>query len=135
MAKTPFTQELLHQILEETGTMSFELIQEKLPDWTEKDIKLRLSAWRYRNAIDYKIVDSELEEFEILRNKKVTTEAITAGKQLKLEEYFKQVQATAEIINKPTASDSNRLKAIQLQQVAIDEIPDFFYKELSEIYN
>jgi hypothetical protein len=135
MAKTPFTQELLHQILEETGTMSLDLIQDKLPDWSEKDIKSRLSGWRYRNAIDYKMVDGEIEDFELLHNKKNTTEAITAGKLLKLEEYFKQVQATAEIINKPTASDSNRLKAIQLQQVAIEEIPDFFYKELTEIYN
>ena len=135
MAKTPFTQELLHQILEETGTMSLDLIQDKLPDWSEKDIKSRLSGWRYRNAIDYKMVDGEIADFELLHNKKNTTDAITAGKLLKLEEYFKQVQATAEIINKPTASDSNRLKAIQLQQIAIEEIPDFFYKELSEIYD
>ncbi|HES1367317.1 TPA: hypothetical protein VNL51_001069, partial [Streptococcus pyogenes] len=51
MARTPFTQELLHQIFDDTGTMSLELIAERLPDWSEKDIKLRLAAWRYRNNI------------------------------------------------------------------------------------
>ncbi|HGI6841941.1 TPA: hypothetical protein ACJTLI_001733, partial [Streptococcus pyogenes] len=66
--------------------------------------------------------------------RKAISEEVSAGRQLKLEEYFKQVQATAEIINKPTASDTNRLKAIQLQQVAMDEIPDQYFKELTELY-
>lgn len=128
MAKTPFTQEVLHRILEETGTMSLELLSEALPDWTEKDIKQRLSGWRYRGALDYTLKDGELETFELLRNKKAHTEEVNAGRRLKLEEYYRQVLATSEIINKPTASDSNRLKAIQLQQVAMDEIPDLLSK-------
>ena len=42
--------------------------------------------------------------------------------------------ATREIIEKKTASDTNRLKAIQLQQQALNEIPDHIYKELAEIF-
>lgn len=38
------------------------------------------------------------------------------GKRLKIDIYFRQVQATLEIMEKSTASDTNRLKAIQLQQ-------------------
>lgn len=40
MARTPFTQELLHQIFDDTGTMSLELIAERLPDWSEKTSSL-----------------------------------------------------------------------------------------------
>ncbi|HES8318731.1 hypothetical protein [Streptococcus pyogenes] len=134
MARTPFTQELLHQIFDDTGTMSLELIAERLPDWSEKDIKLRLAAWRYRNNIDYTMANGEIDTFEIINNRKAISEEVSEGRQLKLEEYFKQVQATDEIINKPTASDTNRLKAIQLQQVAMDEIPDQYFKELTELY-
>lgn len=135
MAKTPFTQELLHQILDDTGVMSLELLGEALPDWTEKDIKSRLSAWQYRQVIRYTLKNGEIDDFEILNNKKADSEEITAGRKLKLDEYYKQVMATAEIINKTTASDTNRLKAIQLQQVAMAEIPDSFFKVLHEIYS
>lgn len=134
MARTPFTQSVIHDILEDTGVISMDLIMDRLPDWDEKEIKQRLSGWRYRGAIDYKLVNGELEDFEILRNKKANTEEVSAGRRLKLEEYYQQVLATAEIINKPTASDTNRLKAIQLQQVAMVEIPDYYFKELSEIH-
>lgn len=134
MARTPFTQSVIHDILEDTGVISMDLIMDRLPDWDEKEIKQRLSGWRYRGAIDYKLVNGELEDFEILRNKKANTEEVNAGRRLKLEEYYQQVLATAEIINKPTASDTNRLKAIQLQQVAMVEIPDYYFKELSEIH-
>ncbi|HEL2352240.1 TPA: hypothetical protein U1W16_001983 [Streptococcus suis] len=134
MARTPFTQSVIHDILEDTGVISMDLLMARLPDWDEKEIKQRLSGWRYRGVIDYKLVNGELEDFEILRNKKANTEEVNAGQLLKLEEYYKQVMATADIINKPTASDSNRLKAIQLQQVAMDAIPDHYFKELTEIY-
>lgn len=133
LARTPFTQELLHQILDETGIMSLELLTEALPDWSLTDIKSRLAGWRYRGVINYTTKDGEIEEFSFLKNRKVITEEINAGRLLKLEKYFKQVLATAEIIAKPTATDTNKLKAIQLQQQAMDEIPDFYFKELSEI--
>lgn len=57
------------------------------------------------------------------------------GKRLKIDIYFRQVQATLEIMEKSTASDTNRLKAIQLQQQALNEIPDDLYKELTEVYS
>ena len=34
-----------------------------------------------------------------------------------------------------TISTTNRLKAIQLQQQALNEIPDNLYKELTEVYS
>lgn len=133
MPKTPFTQETLQQILDDTGTMSYDLLMQYLPGWQLSDIKARLSSWRYRKVLDYELKDGELDEFKLLKNKKTTTEEVNEGRRLKFERYFKQIIATAEIIAKPTASDSNKLKAIQLQQEAMDEIPDFYYKELSEL--
>lgn len=133
MARTPFTQDLLHQILDDTGTMSIELLTQALPDWTEQNIKQRLALWQYRSVIDYTLKDGELDTFRFVEDKRVLEENISEGKKLKLEEYYKQVVATAEIMNKPTASDSNRLKAIQLQQIAMDKIPDSYFKELNEI--
>ncbi len=75
MARTPFTQSVIHDILEDTGVISMDLIMDRLPDWDEKEIKQRLSGWRYRGAIDYKLVNGELEDFEILRNKKPQAQA------------------------------------------------------------
>lgn len=113
--------------------MTYDLLIEALPDWNLSDIKQRLASWRYRKNIDYNIKGGDLEEFVFLKNKKAITEEVNAGRLLKLEKYFEQVLATAEIIAKPTATDTNKLKAIQLQQQAMDEIPDFYFKELSEI--
>ena len=56
------------------------------------------------------------------------------GKRLKIGIYFRQVQATLEIMENQPQSDTNRLKAIQLQQQALNEIPDDLYKELTEVY-
>ena len=69
-----------------------------------------------------------------MRNKKQEEEQTSGGRKLKLEDYYKQVMAAREIIEKKTASDTNRLKAIQLQQQALNEIPDHIYKELAEIF-
>lgn len=113
--------------------MSYDLLMQYLPGWQLSDIKARLSSWRYRKVLDYELKDGELDDFKLLKNKKASTEEVNEGRRLKFERYFKQIIATAEIIAKPTASDSNKLKAIQLQQEAMDEIPDFYYKELSEL--
>ena len=84
--------------------------------------------------IHYTLKDGEIEEFELLKNKQEETQEVTEGRRLKLDIYFRQVIATTEIIEKTTASDTNRLKALQLQQQALNEIPDLVFKELAEVY-
>lgn len=133
MIRTPFTQELLREVYEENGLVNLELLSSQLLGWTEDTIKQRLSQWRFRGVISYILEDGELLDFRFLKNKRQEAAELTAGRRLKLDEYFKQIQATADIITKSTASDTNRLKAIQLQQVALNEIPDDIYKELVEL--
>lgn len=135
MTKTPFTQDILLQVYDENGLISFDLLQEKLRGWRIDDIKSRLNQWRFRQVIDYTITNGEIDDFKFLKNKQEFSQELTEGRKLKLEEYFKQVTATTEIINKATASDTNRLKAIQLQQQALNEIPDHYFKELYEVYS
>lgn len=53
MARTPFTQSVIHDILEDTGVISMDLIMDRLPDWDEKEIKQRLSGWRYQKAPEW----------------------------------------------------------------------------------
>ncbi|MGT2829215.1 hypothetical protein AB6M97_07900 [Streptococcus hillyeri] len=134
MAKTPFTQEILLQVYNENGLISFDLLMEKLNGWRLSDIKERLNQWRFRNVINYTVQDGEITDFQLLKNKVESSQEVSEGRKLKLEAYFKQVLATAEIISKTTASDTNRLKAIQLQQQAINEIPDKYFKEFHELY-
>lgn len=135
MRKTPFTQEILLQVYDDNGIVSFDLLQERLNGWQVEDIKVRLNQWRHRGIIAYTIKENEIDGFQLLKNKQEHTQELTEGRKLKLDEYFKQVLATAEIINKSTASDTNRLKAIQLQQQALNEIPDYYFKELTEVYS
>jgi hypothetical protein len=125
---SPFTQEILQEIYEDNGIITIDLIADELNGWSFEEIKNRLNQWRYRGVISYVIVDGEIQDFKFLRDKK-------AEKQLKIDIYFRQVQATLEIMEKSTASDTNRLKAIQLQQQALNEIPDDLYKELTEVYS
>lgn len=134
MAKQPFTQETLYKLYEDNGVITLALIAEALPTWTLADIKQRLSGWRYRKAIDYKLEDDELIDFEFLRNKKAQQVEITEGHRLKLDLLFRQVLATSEIIEKSTAKASDRNKAMELQQKAMRAIPDVVFKELSEVY-
>lgn len=134
MAKQPFTQETLYKLYEDNGVITLDLIAEALPTWTLADIKQRLSGWRYRKAIDYKLEDDELIDFEFLRNKKAQQVEITEGHRLKLDLLFRQVLATSEIIAKSTAKASDRNKAMELQQKAMRAIPDAVFKELSEVY-
>ncbi|MHA4906998.1 hypothetical protein ACX26K_05380 [Streptococcus constellatus] len=134
MAKQPFTQETLYKLYEDNGVITLDLIAEALPTWTLADIKHRLSGWRYRKAIDYKLEDDELIDFEFLRNKKAQQVEITEGHRLKLDLLFRQVLATSEIIEKSTAKASDRNKAMELQQKAMRAIPDAVFKELSEVY-
>lgn len=134
MAKQPFTQETLYKLYEDNGVITLDLIAEALPTWTLEDIKQRLSGWRYRKAIDYKLEDDELIDFEFLRNKKAQQVEITEGHRLKLDLLFRQVLATSEIIEKSTAKASDRNKAMELQQKAMRAIPDAVFKELSEVY-
>ncbi|HFU9789693.1 TPA: hypothetical protein ACGNBE_000730 [Streptococcus agalactiae] len=134
MAKQPFTQETLYKLYEDNGVITLALIAEALPTWTLADIKQRLLGWRYRKAIDYKLEDDELIDFEFLRNKKAQQVEITEGHRLKLDLLFRQVLATSEIIEKSTAKASDRNKAMELQQKAMRAIPDAVFKELSEVY-
>lgn len=134
MEKQPFTQETLYKLYEDNGVITLDLIAEALPTWTLADIKQRLSGWRYRKAIDYKLEDDELIDFEFLRNKKAQQVEITEGHRLKLDLLFRQVLATSEIIEKSTAKASDRNKAMELQQKAMRAIPDAVFKELSEVY-
>lgn len=134
MAKQPFTQETLYKLYEDNGVITLDLISEALSTWTLADIKQRLSGWRYRKAIDYKLEDDELIDFEFLRNKKAQQVEITEGHRLKLDLLFRQVLATSEIIEKSTAKASDRNKAMELQQKAMRAIPDAVFKELSEVY-
>lgn len=134
MAKQPFTQETLYKLYEDNGVITLDLIAEALPTWTLADIKQRLSGWRYRKAIDYKLEDDELIDFEFLRNRKAQQVEITEGHRLKLDLLFRQVLATSEIIEKSTAKASDRNKAMELQQKAMRAIPDAVFKELSEVY-
>lgn len=134
MAKQPFTQETLYKLYEDNGVITLDLIAEALPTWTLADIKQRLSGWRYRKAIDYKLENDELIDFEFLRNKKAQQVEITEGHRLKLDLLFRQVLATSEIIEKSTAKASDRNKAMELQQKAMRAIPDTVFKELSEVY-
>lgn len=134
MAKQPFTQETLYKLYEDNGVITLGLIAEALPTWTLADIKQRLSGWRYRKAIDYKLENDELIDFEFLRNKKAQQVEITEGHRLKLDLLFRQVLATSEIIEKSTAKASDRNKAMELQQKAMRAIPDAVFKELSEVY-
>lgn len=134
MAKQPFTQETLYKLYEDNGVITLDLIAEALPTWTLADIKQRLSGWRYRKAINYKLENDELIDFEFLRNKKAQQVEITEGHRLKLDLLFRQVLATSEIIEKSTAKASDRNKAMELQQKAMRAIPDAVFKELSEVY-
>ncbi|WP_150202542.1 hypothetical protein [Streptococcus constellatus] len=134
MAKQPFTQETLYKLYEDNGVITLDLIAEALPTWTLADIKQRLSGWRYRKAIDYKLENDELIDFEFLRNKKAQQVEITEGHRLKLDLLFRQVLATSEIIEKSTAKASDRNKAMELKQKAMRAIPDAVFKELSEVY-
>ena len=134
MAKQPFTQETLYKLYEDNGVITLDLIAEALPTWTLADIKQRLSGWRYRKAIDYKLENDELIDFEFLRNKKAQQVEITEGHRLKLDLLFRQVLATSEIIDNCTAKASERTQAMELQQKAMRAIPDAVFKELSEVY-
>ena len=134
MTKTPFTQGDLAQLWQDKGQITMDILRKRLPDWTDRQIKVRLNKWKARKAIAFTIKNKEIVSFELLRNKKQEEEQTSGGRKLKLEDYYKQVMATREIIEKKTASDTNRLKAIQLQQQALNEIPDHIYKELAEIF-
>ena len=118
---SPFTQEILQEIYEDNGIITIDLIADKLNGWSFDEIKNRLNQWRYRGVISYVIVDGEIQDFKFLRDKKAEKQEMNEGKRLKME--------------KSTASDTNRLKAIQLQQQALNEIPDDLYKELTEVYS
>lgn len=132
---SPFTQEILQEIYEDNGIITSDLIADELNGWSFDEIKNRLNQWRYRGVISYVIVDGEVQDFKFLRDKKAEKQEMNEGKRLKIDIYFRQVQAILEIMEKSTASDTNSLKAIQLQQQALNEIPDDFYKELTEVYS
>lgn len=134
MTKTPFTQGDLAQLWQDEGQIAMDILRNRLPDWTDREIKVRLNNWKARKAIAFTMKNKEIVSFELLRNMKQEEEQTSGGRKLKLEDYYKQVIATREIIEKKTASDTNRLKAIQLQQEALNEIPYHIYKVLAEIF-
>lgn len=132
---SPFTQDILQEIYEDNGIITIDLIADELNGWSFEEIKNHLNQWRYRGVISYVIVDGEIQDFKFLRDKKAEKQEMNEGKRLKIDIFFRQVQATLEIMEKSTSSDTNRLKAIQLQQQALNEIPDDLYKELTEVYS
>ncbi|VSC87099.1 phage protein [Streptococcus pneumoniae] len=134
MGKQVFTQEILGNIQEENGIITVDLILDALPTWSEKAIKGRLSNWRYRKVIDYRVEDGEFSEIFLLRSKQEIKEEVSAGQRLKMDLYFRQVLALTGIIESNTSKDNDKTKAIELQQKAMRAIPDDIYKELSEIY-
>ncbi|CAG5379093.1 phage protein [Streptococcus pneumoniae] len=134
MGKQVFTQEILRNIQEENGIVTVDLILDALPTWSEKAIKGRLSNWRYRKVIDYRVEDGEFSEIFLLRSKQEIKEEVSAGQRLKMDLYFRQVLALTGIIESNTSKDNDKTKAIELQQKAMRAIPDDIYKELSEIY-
>ncbi|CAG5448314.1 hypothetical protein RLL53_09975 [Streptococcus pneumoniae] len=134
MGKQVFTQEILRNIQEENGIITVDLILDALPTWSEKAIKGRLSNWRYRKVIDYRVEDGEFSEIFLLRSKQEIKEEVSAGQRLKMDLYFRQVLALTGIIESNTSKDNDKTKAIELQQKAMRAIPDDIYKELSEIY-
>lgn len=134
MGKQVFTQEILRNIQEENGIITLDLILDALPTWSEKDIKGRLSNWRYRKVIDYRVEDGEFSEIFLLKSKQETKEEVSADQRLKMDLYFRQVLALTGIIESNTSKDNDKTKAIELQQKAMRAIPDDIYKELSEIY-
>ncbi|MDS2555867.1 hypothetical protein RKU38_04375 [Streptococcus pneumoniae] len=134
MGKQVFTQEILRNIQEENEIITVDLILDALPTWSEKAIKGRLSNWRYRKVIDYRVEDGEFSEIFLLRSKQEIKEEVSAGQRLKMDLYFRQVLALTGIIESNTSKDNDKTKAIELQQKAMRAIPDDIYKELSEIY-
>lgn len=134
MGKQVFTQEILRNIQEENEIITVDLILDALPTWSEKAIKGRLSNWRYRKVIDYRVEDGEFSEIFLLRSKQEIKEEVSAGQRLKMNLYFRQVLALTGIIESNTSKDNDKTKAIELQQKAMRAIPDDIYKELSEIY-
>ena len=134
MGKQVFTQELLRNIQEENGIITLDLILDALPTWPEKDIKGRLSNWRYRKVIDYKVEDGEFSEIFLLKSKQDTKEEVSTGQRLKMDLYFRQVLALTGIIESNTSKDNDKTKAVELQQKAMRAIPDDIFKELSEVY-
>ncbi len=67
MTKTPFTQELLLQVYEDNGLVSFDLLQERLKGWTIEGIKARFNQWRHRGIISYSLLNDEIDEFQFLK--------------------------------------------------------------------
>ena len=134
MGKQVFTQEILRNIQEENGIITLDLILDALPTWSEKDVKGRLSNWRYRKVIDYRVEDGEFSEIFLLKSKQETKEEVSVGQRLKMDLYFRQVLALTGIIESNTSKDNDKTKAVELQQKAMRAIPDDIYKELSEIY-
>ncbi|MDG3142553.1 hypothetical protein MKL29_06800 [Streptococcus suis] len=134
MTQIPFTQDLLYQIYDDNGIVTMDLLRERLPGWADDKIKHRLSVWRNRKNIAYSLENGDVTNFEFLKIKEDEQVEITEGRRLKLEKYYAQVLVASEIMNKETASDTNKLKAMQLQQEAMAAIPDKYFKEFSEIY-
>ncbi len=134
MGKQVFTQEILRNIQEKNGIITLDLILDALPTWSEKAIKGRLSNWRYRKVIDYKVEEGEFSEIFLLKSKQEAKEEVSSGQRLKMDLYFRQVLALTGIIESNTSKDNDKTKAIELQQKAMRAIPDDIYKELSEIY-
>ncbi|WP_239016481.1 hypothetical protein, partial [Streptococcus suis] len=133
MTKTPFTQELLLQVYEDNGLVSFDLLQERLKGWTIEGIKARFNQWRHRGIISYSLLNDEIDEFQFLKTKREEKQEITEGRKLKLDEYFKQVLATADIINKPTASDTNRLILFKKQKLTYNRFMKLTIEQTKEL--
>ena len=70
MTKTPFTQGDLAQLWQDEGQITMDILRKRLPDWTDRQIKVRLNNWKARKAIAFTMKNKEIVSFELLRNKK-----------------------------------------------------------------
>lgn len=130
----PFTQEVLRQVYEVNGIVTLDGIAERLNGWNYDEIVKRLNMWRYRGVISYTLADGDIQDFVFLKDKPKEQAEMTEGRRLKMDLYYRQAMAMQEIIDKSTASDTNRINAVKYQQQAMNEVPDDVFKELSEVY-
>lgn len=88
MTKTPFTQELLLQVYEDNGLVSFDLLQERLKGWTIEGIKARFNQWRHRGIISYSLLNDEIDEFQFLKTKREEKTRNYRGAEVKARRVF-----------------------------------------------
>ncbi|MGT2742284.1 hypothetical protein [Streptococcus plurextorum] len=94
-----------------------------------------LAYWKRNGKINYKCQGGIYSNFELidLEVKGTINERknITIGRKLKAEIYFKQVTEIELIMATPAISVKDKLKAIELQQKALQKLSDDMMAELT----